>query len=419
MQHEIDREKSPALLGMARAIEGCVHCGFCLPACPTYAELGEEMDSPRGRIVLMKEVLEGTLSAESARPFIDRCLGCLACEPACPSGVPYGELLHPFRASVRPRLGIVTRLWSAILHRILARPGLFRAVLWSARPLALLRGVLPKALAAPLEIASVVKIPRHRRRALRVAGPAAPRGRLGLLAGCAQEVLRPQINDAALRVLSHLGFEVEVPEEQACCGALAMHDGLDSLALELGRANLAAFGGRYDRIVTTAAGCGSGMKEYPKLFKEQDLEGSRVREFAAQVVDVSSLVESVEIEFPAGQPATRVAYQGACHLENAQGVIAEPRRLLQRIPGVELVELSGGYCCGSAGTYNLQQPELAGRLGEAKAQAIIDSGARRVVTGNIGCLIQMQVHLRRLGRSDIEVLHTIELIDRALFETTL
>jgi glycolate oxidase iron-sulfur subunit len=399
---------------MAYAVESCVHCGFCLAACPTYRILGEEMDSPRGRIVLMKEVLEGNLALEESLLYIDQCLGCMSCVPACPSGVPYDELLASFRAYAEERRERtpLERATRALIHETLPHPGRFRAGAFLGRlaqPLArFLPGTLP---------AMVGMIPRTLPTAppLPAVHPATGprRARVAFLAGCVQQALAPDINWATLRVLARNGVEVAIPEGQGCCGSLAMHTGEAGRARALARANLLAFPDDVDAIVTNAAGCGSGMHEYPLLFKGLPEEEMAVA-FATKVRDVSVLLDEVGLEVP--PPLTRhvsVAYHDACHLAHAQGIRDAPRALLSAVPGLELREIAeGDLCCGSAGTYNLEHPEIARRLGDLKAKNIMATGAELVATGNIGCMSQIQGRLQAMGHS-IPLLHTVQVLDRA------
>jgi glycolate oxidase iron-sulfur subunit len=416
LRHEIPVEalgaRGPA---MAAAVESCVHCGFCLPACPTYLTLGEEMDSPRGRIVLMKGVLEGELSLDEVGPHIDRCLGCLSCVSACPSGVRYGELLTPFREMEqgRRRAGLARRLTRSVARRTLPYPGRFRVAArlgTLARPF---RRVLPRPLRAMLDLLPERIPPADRLPAVHAAkGPR--RARVALLAGCAQQVLAPEINRATLRVLARNGVEVVVPERQGCCGALAMHVGGGVQARRLARANFHAFDlDSVDAVVTNAAGCGSGIHEYPLLFAGTGDEETAAR-FAERVRDVSVLLADVGLEPPPALPEPLLAaYHDACHLAHGQGIRAEPRALLRTIPNLTLAPLpEPDICCGSAGTYNLEHPAIASSLGDRKAAGILASGASLVVTGNIGCMTQIASSLERNGKG-LPVLHTMELLDRA------
>lgn len=407
---------------MARAVTSCVHCGFCLPACPTYRELGQEMDSPRGRIILMKEVLEGHLDPAAAAPHIDRCLGCLACEPACPSGVPYRDLISPFRAKFepgkkRPLLEMARRF---LVSATLPHPGRFafavRMAKW-AQPFA---RWLPRSFRPMLDLIPDTLPPRKPLADRYVPdGWSTPRARVALLAGCAQEVLAPEINRDAIAVLLANGVAVTVPRGQGCCGALAWHTGDGPAACRFAERNLDAFSSdlaEVDAILTSAAGCGSAMHEYPLILAGTDREED-ARAFAAKTLDFSVFLSRLGIDpAPPAFPApVRVAYQDACHLANAQGVISEPRGLLRKVGNLELLEIADSrLCCGSAGTYNIDQPEIAASLGEKKAQAILDTGADVVVTGNIGCLSQIRPHLRRLaGDRAPEILHTASLLARA------
>lgn len=396
---------------MARAVSTCVHCGFCLAACPTYKVMGEEMDSPRGRIVLMKQALEGTLRDEDVRPYIDRCLGCLACEPACPSGVRYRDLLVPYRARLEAR----ARPWHERAYRrallsILESPARFRVAAasghlaqrllrvlpmpraaqpkpagrttngrWWTHPLDLL-ALLPAALPAPEPLAPLTV----------AAGPR--RARVALLTGCVQRILRPSINTATIRVLAANGVDVVVPSSQQCCGALALHSGLEARGAALAARTARVFPSDVDAIITNAAGCGSAMKE--------QAGGATVRD-VAEFLDALGLRTDHALAAP-----TRVAYHDACHLSHGQGIRSAPRRLLQRIGNLTLAELEDGeMCCGSAGLYNLEQPDTAAELGRLKAAAIAATGATLVATGNIGCMTQIEAHL------NVAVRHTIELLD--------
>jgi glycolate oxidase iron-sulfur subunit len=415
MLHTIAKDRAgPQTAAMAHAVEACVHCGFCLPTCPTYVTLGEEMNSPRGRIVLMKETLEGRLSVEETKSYLDCCLGCLACETSCPSGVPYGELLTPFRAWAEPqrRRSLVERLRRMMLLATLPYPGRFRLALSLGRFARPLRGLLPASLRPMLELMPAQLPPAYPLPDVYPAvGPR--RARVALLAGCAQQVLAPGINRATLQVLAANGVEVVIPRSQACCGALALHIGAAESARATARLNLAAFPEDVDAIITNASGCGSGLQDYPLLFKGQP-EEARAQAFVKRIADVSTFLDRLGlIPPPATARPVKVAYHDACHLAHAQKVRTAPRRLLEAIPGLELLEpAEWELCCGSAGTYNLEQPAVADALGRRKAENLLATGAELVATGNIGCLTQIESHLRRLGRP-IPLLHTVEILDRA------
>jgi glycolate oxidase iron-sulfur subunit len=401
---------------MAHAVDACVHCGFCLPACPTYQLLGDEMDSPRGRIFLMKEVLEGHLDLLEVTDHLDRCLGCQGCVTACPSGVPYGELISTFRSysePLRPR-GLLERGQRTAIQKILPKPALFRAGAMLGKLAKPFKGILPQMLKAPLEL-----LPDHVQPAYKmpekVEAKGTLRARVAFLSGCAQQVLEPNFNAATLRVLAHNGVEVILPKAQGCCGAAAMHTGYHHDAMSMARQNLKAFGDLegIDAIISNAAGCGSGLKEYALLFKGEP-EEELAKAFVAKVKDVSVFL--AELGLRPIVPLTKnikVAYHDACHLAHAQGVKAQPRAILREVAGLELLEVpEGDLCCGSAGTYNLEQPVLAGQLGERKARNILATGADMVVSGNIGCHTQIKSHLAKLGRP-IPIYHTLELLDLA------
>ncbi len=413
MLHSIPTEKYGAFgAPMAKAVHACVHCGFCLAACPTYHELGQEMDTPRGRIVLMKEVLEEKLSWEAAQPHVDRCLGCLACEPACPSGVPYRDLLSPFRALARNKFH---RSPGAKLRHLLASQTIpyawrFRLAVHASRFARPFRGLFPKSLQPMLELAPQ-KVPRAERWPRLIHAQGERRARVALLTGCAQKVLEPDINTATIEMLSREGVEVVVPPQQGCCGGLAWHAGDLAAAQAFARRNLRAFPEDVDAVITNAAGCGSAMREYHLILRGTPDE-ARAEKFHRSVLDVSVFLHRLGLrEIPAGSGhPQRIAYHDACHLAQAQGVRAEPRALLRSIPGARLLELADAqFCCGSAGTYNLDQPEIARSLGEQKARAVMASGADVVATGNIGCLMQLRAHLARLG-SKVRVRHTMQVL---------
>jgi glycolate oxidase iron-sulfur subunit len=416
MQHTIPIETlGPQGPSMANAVEKCVHCGFCLSACPTYAVLGEEMDSPRGRITLMKSALEGTLSIEQTLPYIDRCLGCLACEPACPSGVPYGELLMPYRALAEEQRtrGPVDSLSRTLTRETLPYPGRFRLAAASGRLARPLKRFLPAKLGAmitllPEDVPAAAPLPAI----YPAIGPR--RARVALLAGCVQQVLAPEINWATLRVLAYNGVEVVIPREQGCCGSLMMHTGDAADARRLARRNLNVFPTDVDAVLTNAAGCGSGMHEYGLLFKGEPDEAA-AEALAARTQDVTVFLDALGLIPPPPLPRPlRVAYHDACHLAHAQLVKTPPRRLLRAIPNLELLEVpEGDLCCGSAGTYNLEQPAIAAALGQRKAENIQRTRPDAVAAGNIGCLVQIKSSLKAINGEMLPLYHTLQLLDMA------
>lgn len=414
MRHNIDStQHGPLGEPMVDAIQACVHCGFCLAACPTYGELGQEMDTPRGRIVLMKEVLEGELEIEQALPHVDRCLGCLACEPACPSGVVYRDLISPFRALANEKRNrsVAERLRRMLVSQTLPYPWRFRL---AARLGNIGKRMMPWVPASFRPMVDLIpdKLPRKMTWPERTPAKGRRRSRVALLAGCAQQVLDPDINTATIDVLVRNGVEVIIPPAQGCCGALSWHVGDLEAARAFAIQNLQTFSQLdVDAIITNAAGCGSGLQEYHLILKGTPWEG-RAEVFRNRVMDVTVFLHRLgDLEpFPEGRAPCTIAYQDACHLAHAQGIVAQPRALLRRIPGIKLVDLPDAHlCCGSAGTYNIDQPEIAFALGEKKARAIAESGAEAVASGNIGCLTQLRSHLSRQGFS-IPVRHTVQIL---------
>jgi glycolate oxidase iron-sulfur subunit len=409
----------PQAQNMADAIGSCVHCGFCLPTCPTYITMGEEMDSPRGRIFLMKEVLEGQLELESALPYIDNCLSCQSCQTACPSGVQYGELITPFRAYAEERRqrDPMDRARREMVLRTLPYPRRFRLAARLGRLARPIAGVLPQSTSAMLRLLPE-RLPKARPLPEVVPARGRRRARVALLAGCAQQVLAPDINLATLRVLAHNGVETVIPRGQGCCGALALHAGAADRAKAHARRNLRAFPNDVDAVVTNAAGCGSGMKEYQALFQGES-DHACATQLAERTVDVSVFLARLGLSVtppPLLTPMT-VAYHDACHLAHAQGVRREPRDLLRSIEGVVLAEpAEWELCCGSAGTYSIERPDTARELGQRKARNLIDTGAQLIASGNIGCLTQLQTHLRA-GDREVTVLHTLQVLDRAYTQT--
>jgi glycolate oxidase iron-sulfur subunit len=397
---------------MAAAVERCVHCGFCLPSCPTYLALGEEMDSPRGRILLMKEVLEGEVELNQAARYIDRCLGCLGCVTACPSGVEYGELLTPFRmmAESSRHRSIWDRLVRRMVLATLPYPRRFRLAVRFGSLARWFRRLVPGRLGAMLDLLPA-KLPNAKPLPDVFPAHGPRRAKVALLAGCVQQVLAPEINWATLRVLAHNGVEVVIPRQQVCCGALAAHTGVGRQAEAFARQNVRVFPPDVDAIVTNAAGCGSGMHEYPLWLRGQP-EEKAAGALSGKVKDVCAfLMELGPLQPGAISTPRRVAYHDSCHLAHAQRVRSQPRQLLAMIPGLEVVEIpEGEICCGSAGTYNLEQPAIARDLGQRKAATILATSPDAVACGNIGCMMQIQTHLLRQGRS-LPVYHTVQLLD--------
>ena len=369
----------------------------------------------------MKEVLEGSLPIETAAPHIDACLGCLACVPACPSEVPYGDLISPFRAvqSSKRKRALGDRFKRTLAQMTLPFPNRFRLAATTGRIAKPLSRWLPKPIKVMLDLLPD-QLPKNRK--LNDVYPAlgTRRGKVALLVGCAQQVLDPDINAATIDVLTRNGVEVVVPPSQGCCGALSWHIGNLPAAQKFARQNLRAFPDDVDAIVTNAAGCGSGMKEYSLMLRGTEDE-QRANDFSSRVCDVTVYLDQLGdlATFPGSLPEVKVAYHDACHLSNAQGVRAQPRKLLSSIPGVELLEIADAHlCCGSAGTYNIDQPEIAASLGQQKAVNVIQTQADVVAMGNIGCLTQITNSLRRQG-CKMPVMHTMQLIRNAYHSKTL
>lgn len=408
----------------------CVHCGLCTSACPTYLETGDENDSPRGRIYLMRSVVDGRMElTDTVRDHLDLCLDCRSCETACPSGVQYGRLIEPFRVDMKKQEGVIA---SASWFDRLFLYGLFpyayrmKLALWPARVMQKLKldsvinglkltRLLPTRLARMYE-----QLPRLQRSPSRLAevlpsnGPR--RARVGLITGCVGEAMFGHTNRATARVLQHNGCEVVVPKRQACCGAIHYHNGSVGPALEFAKKNLDAFDfENLDAIIINVAGCGSMLKDYGHIADEiPDLDEEtrdRMAKFAAKVKDVSEFLVELGPRIPNGMIPLRATYHDACHLCHAQGIRDEPRELLGLIPGLELVDLAeSDICCGAAGSYNLTQPEMADRLGDRKVANILDTECQAVITGNAGCQLQVEASLRRNGKP-MYVTHPIELLD--------
>ena len=401
--------------------DACVHCGFCLPACPTYALWGEEMDSPRGRIHLVTQLLDGA-PAEPVRAHLDACLGCLACVPACPSGVRYDEIVEESRALVEHAGGreIVFALFPYPRRLAALRAPMALARLFGAGTVRALRRVDPT-LAAAVSLAPSARprVPLPPRVRARPGGRrGAHRAVVGLLSGCVQHAYYSHVSAATARVLALEGCDVVVPRPAGCCGALSLHAGRDEQARRLARRTVAAFAwAGVDAVVADVAGCGSAMKEYGRLLADDPRWAGPAATLAAKVRDVTEFL--VELGEPLAErhplPLT-VAYHDACHLAHGQRVTIPPRQLLEGIPDLHLVEITGGEsCCGSAGVYNLLQPAPAAQLGDRRAAAVLATGADVVAAGNVGCLLQLAA---ALGRAGVEhppaVRHTVELLDASL-----
>jgi glycolate oxidase iron-sulfur subunit len=411
-------------------IDTCVHCGFCLPACPTYVLWGEEMDSPRGRIYMMGKAAKGEAElGQRFREHIDNCLGCMACVTACPSGVQYNKLIEDTRAQVERNIprpvgdSLFRRLLFAVFPhtnrlRLLALPMLVyqrtgmqrllrRSGLLSLLPkrMQAMEALLPTVPAHPLR-----RLPRH------AAASAPQRRRVGMLAGCVQQVFFQHVNEATIRVLTAEGYDVVIPREQECCGALMMHTGLDRQAGELAKRMIRSFEeAGVDTVVINAAGCGSTMKEYGHLLRDDPEWSARAAAFSARCKDISEVLCEAAPRSVRHPLAMRVAYHDACHLRHAQGVHQQPRTLLAGVPGLDLCEIEeGSLCCGSAGVYNLLHPDPANELGDRKVGHLLATRADAVVSANPGCLLQLMNGLRRQGHAEMPAFHMVELLDASI-----
>jgi len=479
----VEHAVGPAVAGpeaqrVRSAANDCVHCGFCLPACPTYQLWGEEMDSPRGRIHLVTQLLDGAPLTAAASEHFDRCLGCMACMTACPSGVQYDQIIEAARAWVEePATG------PPVSPAAAGSPGTRRSARDRATRAAIF-AVFPyprrlRALTAPLRAAQRTGLDRLLSRtravglvspaaeaALRLApagpGPGAGSGRavsgrlparvpargprravVGMLTGCVQSVFFPQVNAATARVLAAEGCDVIIPRDQGCCGALSLHSGRADEAMGFARRTIAAFeAAGVDAIVVNSAGCGSAMKEYERLFGHWTESGggsgapaspaaaasasafagqvegaawaSRAAALSARVKDLAEFLAELGPVAPRHPVPVKAAYHDACHLGHAQRITRQPRELLRSIPGLELVELrDAGTCCGSAGVYNLLQPEAARALGARKADSVLVSGAALVISANPGCTLQISAALASRGHS-IATAHTAEVLDASI-----
>ncbi|RZU48334.1 glycolate oxidase iron-sulfur subunit [Krasilnikovia cinnamomea] len=404
----------------------CVHCGFCLTTCPTYVLWGEEADSPRGRIHQIQQGLDGEPLTGSMVSHVDRCLGCMACMTACPSGVRYDRLIEATRAQVERRHSRTAReraLRAAVfalfpypnrlrllrgplrayrasgLRRLVARTGLLERL---APTVATLESLTPR----------LTKVPRPPRR-VPARGPR--RAVVGMLTGCVQSAFFPDVNAATVRVLAAEGCDVLIPARQGCCGALSVHNGRTGEARRFARALIDTFTGTgMDYLVVNAAGCGSSLKEYGDLLRDDPAYAGRAAEFAARVRDLSEVLVELGPAAPRHRLAVTVAYHDACHLGHAQGVRAQPRELLRSIPGLTLREIADPeICCGSAGIWNVLNPEPAAELGDRKAGDVLATGAELLVTANPGCLMQVAAALRRRGAT-IGLAHTAVVLDAAI-----
>ncbi len=401
-----DSERAPAV----ELLDDCVHCGFCLPTCPTYTLWGEEMDSPRGRIQLMKLGHQQPELSEEMVTHLDRCLGCMACVTACPSGVKYDQLLLQTRPQIERHhdRSLADRAFRRLIFELFPHPGRLRAML----PLLALQRrlggerLLPsrfRRLRGMAELTPEVRLRAMWERLPEVTPARGPRrGTVALLQGCVQRVFFSKVNRATVAVLAAEGYEVHAPREPRCCGSLQLHTGYAAAARERARDTVSALGG-YDTVIVNAAGCGSGMKDYAHLIGDD--------EFVAKVKDVFEFLAEIEPRAPRSPMPLRVAYHDACHLAHAQGIRRQPREVLLSIPELELVEAAEWeLCCGSAGVYNMLMPDAAADLGARKAGNLAATNPDVIAAANPGCLIQIGRYLER----PVPMVHPIELLARSV-----
>lgn len=414
-------------------IDACVHCGFCLSTCPSYRVLGKETDSPRGRIYLMDGINKGDipLSPAIAQHF-DSCLGCLACVTTCPSGVQYDQLIESTRAQVErnhPR-SLPEKLLRKLIFSTFPYPNRLRillAPLLAYQKLGLqklwrLTGwqkFLPTQLAAMESLLPDLTPSSFQDTFPEViSAKGNQRYRVGMLLGCVQRVFLPEVNNATVRVLTANGCEVVVPKLQGCCGALSHHQGQESQTLELARQTIDAFANLdLDVVLVNASGCGHTLKEYGHILKDDPQYAEKAKEFSSKVKDVQEFLDHVGLTAklsPLQEQPLAIAYQDACHMLHGQKISLEPRRLLRQIPNVQLKEsVDAALCCGSAGIYNILQPEVGYELGEQKVTNLTDTGAQLIASANVGCITQIRKHLK-LKNKNVQLMHPMELLDYSI-----
>lgn len=411
----------PAMASSEKIVRSCVHCGFCTATCPTYVLGGDELDSPRGRIYLIKDMLEGGKPAtEQVVKHVDRCLSCLSCMTTCPSGVNYMHLVDHARAYIeetykRPALD---RLLRSVLSHVLPYPKVFRLALSAGRLAKPFRGPLSR-LPAGDKIGAMLDLvpaqlppPSPLQRPQTIAATTARKGRVAILAGCAQPVLKPSINDATVRLLARHGIEIVVPKGEGCCGALVHHMGRQEASHDFARRNIDAWtteieGEGLDAIIITASGCGTTIKDYGFMFRDDPIYAQKAARVSALAKDITEFLAGIELAAPTIETGQVVAYHSACSMQHGQQIKDQPKQLL-KAAGFKVKDVPEGHiCCGSAGTYNIMQPEIAGQLRARKVANIERIKPDIIATGNIGCMTQIA------QGTGIPIVHTIELIDWA------
>jgi len=408
--------EQPSMASSEAVIRKCVHCGFCLATCPTYLLLGDELDSPRGRIYLIKEMLETEAepSAEVVK-HLDRCLSCLACMTTCPSGVNYMHLIDHARAYIeaRYRRPWRERVLRSVLAWLLPHPKRFRAALALARLVRPMRPVIAQVGALDAITAMLALTPARATPHASAADAlvAASKGRIVLLQGCAEPVLKPRIRQATVRLLNRAGYDVTFAEGEVCCGALVHHMGREAASLEAARRNVDAWTrqietGALKAIVVTASGCGTTLKDYGFMLKDDPAYADKAARVSALARDITELLAEIDLPPGDGRGLT-VAYHGACSLQHGQKITETPKRLLDQAGFTVLTPADAHLCCGSAGVYNILQPQIAGQLGSRKAESLDRLEPDVIATGNIGCAVQIG------ARATTPVVHTVELLDWA------
>ncbi|MFN4195340.1 MAG: (Fe-S)-binding protein [Thermosynechococcus sp.] len=414
-------------------IDACVHCGFCLSTCPSYRVLGTEMDSPRGRIYLMDAINEGQVQLADVVQHFDSCLGCLACVTTCPSGVEYDQLIAATRVQVQRHYHrpVGDRLLRWLIFQTLPYPQRLRALLWPLwlyqklglanleQRLGLLKRLLPKSLAAMYQLLPPLAATTFRDRSPEVVpAQGKQRGRVGVILGCVQRLFLPEVNTATISVLSANGFEVVLPPQQGCCGALPHHQGEEDQAQRLARQMIDCFTTTHvDAVLINASGCGHTLKEYHHLLAADPDYGDRARDFVQKVEDVQVFLVKQGLVTPlhplSDRPLTLV-YQDACHMIHGQKIRLQPRQLLRQIPQVQLREpLDAALCCGSAGVYNILQPDVAAELGRQKVRNLLNTRPDVIVSANVGCTVQLRQYLQEQG-SPVPIYHPMQLLDLAI-----
>ncbi|MDJ0576676.1 MAG: heterodisulfide reductase-related iron-sulfur binding cluster [Xenococcaceae cyanobacterium MO_234.B1] len=416
-----------------KLIDSCVHCGFCLSTCPSYRVIGKEMDSPRGRIYLMDAINKGEATIDEATsPHFDSCLGCLACVTTCPSGVQYDKLIAATRPQVernQPR-NLSDRLIRTLIFNLFPYPNRLRALLPSLwlyqksgiqqviRNSKILDKVSPRLAAMESILPQVTPESLQDKLPTIIPAQGETRYRVGVILGCVQRLFFSSVNEATVRVLTANGCEVIIPKSQGCCAALPAHQGQEIQAQQLARQMIDSFADtNVDAIIINAAGCGHTLKEYGHILEDDPEYRTKAQEFADQVKDVQEFLSSIKLTTelsPLSDQELKIVYQDACHLLHGQKISLQPRQLLRKIPGITLKEpIDAALCCGSAGIYNMLQPEVANELGQQKVTNLINTGADIIASPNPGCALQITKHLRFKDKPPM-VIHPVELLDYSI-----